>query len=76
MVDDDLIPLSIAARRLRVTKRWLTAQAEAGAIPHIRAERRILVSWEAVQEALLTRAREQPPAPAATEPAGGEEPQS
>ncbi len=74
--DDELVPIALAARRLRVTKRWLTAQAEAGEIPCLRAENRILVSLAAVRETLLARAQ-LPPDPTSapvsqSAPLGGE----
>ena len=56
--DRQLIPLNAMARRLRVTVSWLRGEAEAGRIPHIKADRAILVCPEAVEESLLKRARE------------------
>ena len=45
------------ARRLRVPVRWLRSEAEAGRIPHIKAERVLLFDPEAVERVLLERAQ-------------------
>ena len=47
-----VIPINIMARRLRVTVRWLKAEAEAGRIPAIRTEKSFLVVPAAVEAAL------------------------
>lgn len=52
-----VLPIAAMARRLRVHVRWLRAEAEAGRIPHVRAERAILVDPAAVEAALLARAQ-------------------
>lgn len=52
-----LLPLNVVARRLRVPLRWLVAEAEAGRVPSLRAGRAFLVDPEAVENALLERAR-------------------
>ena len=52
-----LYPLSMMARRLRVTVRWLREEAESGRIPAVKAERQFLFDAVAVEEALLLRAR-------------------
>jgi hypothetical protein len=52
-----LVPLNRAARWLRVPFRWLRAEAEAGRIPCLRAEKRILCDFNTVQAVLLERAR-------------------
>ena len=44
------------ARRLRVTLRWLRAEAEAGRIPCIRAEKQMLFNADVVERLLLERA--------------------
>lgn len=54
---DRLLPLSAAARLLRVRVRWLAAEAEAGRIPALRAGDRWLCDPCAVEAALLERAR-------------------
>ncbi len=53
-----ILPLNVVARRLHVSPRWLRQEAEAGRIPHLRAENRILCDLEAVETALLERARQ------------------
>jgi hypothetical protein len=52
-----LAPLNVAARRLRVPFKWLRAEAEAGRVPCLRAGKQILCDIEAVEAALLERAR-------------------
>jgi hypothetical protein len=52
-----LLPLNIIARRLRVRVRWLRSEAEAGRIPSLRADNQFLCDFEAVEAALLARAR-------------------
>jgi len=44
------------ARTLRVNVRWLRAEAEAGRIPAVRAERRFLFNPHAVVRTLADRA--------------------
>ena len=58
-----ILPLNIVARRLRVPTRWLRAEAEAGRIPCLHAGNQFLCDPDAVEAALLKRARE----PAGTE---------
>lgn len=48
------------SQRLRVPYEWLRAEAERGGIPCLRAGRSILVSHEAVEAALLERAKHTP----------------
>lgn len=55
---DKLIPLVGMAHRLRVTAKWLRAEAEAGRIPHLRADRALLFDPETVQRILLEHARD------------------
>jgi hypothetical protein len=45
------------ARILHVPVRWLKAEAEAGRVPHVRAERVLLFDPETVESVLLDRAR-------------------
>jgi hypothetical protein len=54
-----LTTLSLLARRLRVPVRWLRTEAEAGRLPHIRAERQFLFDAETVEWRLLARATSQ-----------------
>jgi hypothetical protein len=56
-----LVPINLAARRLRVTLKWLKGEAEAGRIPCLRAEKQILCDIEAVEAALLERAHQPSP---------------
>jgi hypothetical protein len=53
-----LTPIRLVARWLRVPVRWLRAEAEAGRIPCLRADSQILCDPEAVEAALLERARQ------------------
>jgi hypothetical protein len=53
-----IVPLNILARRLRVSVGWLKAEAEAGRIPSLRADKQFLCNPEAVEKALLERARQ------------------
>jgi len=46
------------ARLLRVPVRWLRMEAEAGRVPHIRADRAFLFDPDAVERVLLERAQE------------------
>lgn len=52
-----LLPLGPTARRLRVPSKWLRIEAEAGRVPHVRADRVMLFDPEAVESVLLARAR-------------------
>ena len=52
-----LLTTGAMARRLRVRVRWLRAEAEAGRIPHVRAEDQYLFEPEAVERVLIERAR-------------------
>ena len=52
-----LLPLNIVARRLRLPVRWLQAEAEAGRVPCLRAGNAFLCDPEAIEAALLERAR-------------------
>lgn len=57
MTDAKLLPVGPMARLLRVPVRWLKAEAEAGRIPHVQAERVLLFDPETVERVLLERAR-------------------
>jgi hypothetical protein len=52
-----LLPIGPTARRFRVPVRWLRSEAEAGRIPHVKAERVLLFDPEAVERVLLERAQ-------------------
>jgi len=52
----ELLTDSQMARTLRVNVRWLRAEAEAGRIPAVRAERRFLFNPHAVVRTLADRA--------------------
>jgi len=54
----ELLTDSQMARTLRVTVRWLRAEADADRIPCVKAERRYLFSRQAVLRALAERAGE------------------
>jgi len=45
------------ARRLRVSVKWLRAEAEAGRVPHVRADRAFLFDPDAVERVLVERAQ-------------------
>jgi hypothetical protein len=51
-----LVPLRFMARRLRVTVKWLRAEALAGRVPHLNADGRLLFNAAAVEAALSARA--------------------
>ena len=50
------------ARRLRVTARWLKAEADAGRIPHLKAETVYLFDPDVVERVLRERAGATPAA--------------
>ena len=58
-----LLPAGPMARRLRVPVRWLRAEAEAGRLPHVKAERQFLFDPETVERVLLERAQSTEAAP-------------
>jgi hypothetical protein len=60
IIQSKLLPVGPMARRLRVPVRWLRAEAEAGRIPCLKAERSILFDPDAVEAVLLERARQKP----------------
>ena len=53
-----LLPIGPTARRLHVTVRWLRGEAAANRVPHLKAEDRLLFDPDAVERALVERARE------------------
>jgi hypothetical protein len=58
ITETELLSLGRAARRLGVTARWLRGEAEAGRVPCLRADRRYLFDWRALEAALAERARQ------------------
>jgi hypothetical protein len=54
--EHELLPAGPMARRLRVPVRWLKHEADAGRVPHVRAERAYLFDPVAVEASLLKRA--------------------
>ncbi len=59
--DPPLLILSAMARRLRVPTKWLREEAEAGRIPHLKADTALLFDRELVERLLLERARQTSP---------------
>lgn len=58
MVDElKLLPTGPMARRLRVPVKWLRSEAEAGRIPHVKADNVLLFHPETVENLLVQRAR-------------------
>jgi hypothetical protein len=55
--DKRLWPIGPTARRLRVTVKWLRGEAEAGRVPHLKADDRFLFDLESVERVLLERAK-------------------
>ena len=55
---EPFLPLRQTAVRLGVPAAWLRAEANAGRVPCLRAGRRLLLNPEAVEAALLARAKE------------------
>jgi len=51
-----LLPLCAMARRLHVPSKWLRSEAEAGHIPHLRADRQFLFNPEIVEPMIIERA--------------------
>lgn len=56
----ELLNLGQMARRLRVTTRWLRAEADEGRVPCVQAEGRVLFSPQAVVDSLIDRATPKP----------------
>lgn len=54
-----ILPASHAARRLGLTVRWLTAEAEAGRLPGFKAGNRWLFDLPALERALAERVRQE-----------------
>ena len=52
----ELLQIGVMARRLRVPVKWLRSEAEAGRIPHLKADRVILFNPFIVEKLLLQRA--------------------
>ena len=55
-----LLTAGAMARRLRIRAAWLRSEAEAGRIPHVRADDQYLFDPEAVERVLIERARRDP----------------
>jgi hypothetical protein len=55
--EDNLLPLASAAARLRVSRGWLRAEAEAGKLPCLFAGKAILFDLPSVLNILIERAR-------------------
>jgi hypothetical protein len=55
-----LLPLKPTARILRIPASWLAAEAEAGRIPHLKADTVLLFDVDLVQRILAERARQTP----------------
>jgi hypothetical protein len=68
-MSDELLPLSQAARWLRVPTRWLRAEAEAGRLPSLDAGGRRLFNLPAVEKVLAKRASNIMAAPTGTKEA-------
>ena len=51
-----ILTLTELARELRLPERWLRAEADAGRIPHLRAEKKYRFNLRAVEESLAARA--------------------
>ena len=60
MEHETFISLQRLAQRLGLPAAWLKAEAEAGDIPSLRAGRRLVFNHEAVERALIERARRDP----------------
>jgi hypothetical protein len=54
-----LLPLNETARLLRVPPKWLRAEAEAGRLPHLKADTALLFDPDLVEQLLLERARKE-----------------
>jgi hypothetical protein len=54
----ELIKSGQMARRLGVTVSWLKTEADAGRIPHLKADNRYLFEPEEVEQTLVERARQ------------------
>ena len=51
-----LLPVGPMARQLRVPVSWLRREAEAGRVPCLKADGRVLFNTKATEQALLERA--------------------
>jgi len=52
----NLLPLGAMARRVHVPSKWLRREAEAGRIPHLKADQQLLFNPEIVEPLLVDRA--------------------
>jgi len=67
------LTLSQMARVLGVSATWLRAEAERGALPHVKADRGMLFDRETVERLLVARAKREGLADGTDEPASGGE---
>lgn len=58
MTPPKLLLVGPMARRLRVPVKWLRQEAEAGRVPHLKADKAILFDPDTVENVLLERARQ------------------
>jgi len=54
--EQTLLPIGQTARVMRVTSRWLRAEAEAGRVPALRTDNGFLFNLKAVRRVLAERA--------------------
>jgi hypothetical protein len=57
MHDKHFITVTAAARHLGLPVAWLQREVREGRVPHVRADRRILVKIDAIEAALIDRAK-------------------
>ena len=55
-----LLNSKAASRRLQVPEAWLIEEAQAGRLPHVQAGAVTLFDFEAVESAIIARAKEMP----------------
>lgn len=60
----NLVPLGMMARILCVPAKWLRSEADAQRLPHLKAGSRLLFNPDAVEAALVARAKGQETIPA------------
>jgi hypothetical protein len=53
----NLLPLGAMARRVHVPSKWLRSEAEAGRIPHLKADTQLLFNPNVVEKLLALRAQ-------------------
>jgi hypothetical protein len=52
-----LVSLSVAARRLHVSAKWLAEETASGRLPGLKAGEKYLYDWRALSFAILNRAQ-------------------